>query len=391
MERTHRPTSELTNVNMKGFVLLVLGIGLLHTASAVTHSLKYFYTGSSEVNNFPEFMVEGMVDDVQMVHYDSNSQRAVPKQDWMNKRTDTQYWERETGIFLNSQQVFKAGVDILKQRFNQSGGVHVLQQICGCELDDDGITQGYFQFGYDGADFLSLDKSTRTWTAANQKAVITKLKWDATGDDANIYKNYLENTWIEWIKTYVNYGKDTLERKVPPSVSLLQKTPSSPVTCHATGFYPSGVTVVWQIDGQEQHEDVLHEEILPNEDGTFQKSAHLTMDSEEWENNNYTCVVEHKENIIAIRLDQSEIKTNSDKPPESDPIIIGVVVAVILRALITIAGFIMWNRKRTASDDGSDPSMTQQNQIQLEVSLSLIKQERSRERGGPLLKDSAAS
>lgn len=63
------------------------------------------------------------------------------------------------------------------------------------------------------ADFLSLDKSTRTWTAANQKAAISQLKWDATGDNANYWKNYLENTCIEWLKKYVNYGKDTLERK----------------------------------------------------------------------------------------------------------------------------------------------------------------------------------
>ncbi|KAK6278296.1 hypothetical protein J4Q44_G00391890, partial [Coregonus suidteri] len=106
---------------MEGCILLVLGIGLLHTASAVTHSLKYFYTASSEVPNFPEFVAVGMVDGVQIVHYDSNSQRAVPKQDWMNKRTDTQYWEGETGNLLGSQQSFKVGIDIIKPRFNQSG------------------------------------------------------------------------------------------------------------------------------------------------------------------------------------------------------------------------------------------------------------------------------
>uniref|UniRef100_A0A674A1Y1 Major histocompatibility complex class I UBA n=1 Tax=Salmo trutta TaxID=8032 RepID=A0A674A1Y1_SALTR len=179
----------------------------------LTHSMKYFYTASSEVSNFPEFVVVGMVDGVQMVHYDSNSQRTVPKQDWVNKAADPQYWERNTGYFMNSQQIFKVDINTLKQRFNQSGGVHALQRMYGCEMDDDGVTRGYFQYGYDGADFLSLDKSTRTWTAANQKAVITKLKWDATGDNANIFKNYLENTCIEWLKKYVNYGKDTLERK----------------------------------------------------------------------------------------------------------------------------------------------------------------------------------
>ncbi|CAB1320998.1 unnamed protein product [Coregonus sp. 'balchen'] len=228
----------------------------------------------------------------------------------------------------------------------------------GCELGDDGTTLGDYQYGYDGADFLSLDKSTLTWTAANQKAVITKLKWDATGAEANLRKNYLENTCIEWLKKYVNYGKDTLERKVPPSVSLLQKTPSSPVTCHATGFYPSGVMVFWQKDGQEQHEDVEHEETLSNDDGTFQKSSHLTVMPEEWKKNKYQCVVQVtgiKEDFIKV-LTESEIKTNWDDPTTNFVPIIGGVVALLL-VIAVVVGVVIWKKKsKKASDTDSDNS-----------------------------------
>lgn len=106
-----------------------------------------------------------------------------------------------------------------------------------------------------------------------------------------------------------------LNSPAPPSVSLLQKTPSSPVTCHATGFYPSGVMVFWQKDGQEQHEDVEHGEILHNDDGTFQKRTHLKVTSEEWKNNKYQCVVQVtgiKEDFIKV-LTESEIQTNWGK------------------------------------------------------------------------------
>ncbi|KAK6323738.1 hypothetical protein J4Q44_G00060770 [Coregonus suidteri] len=64
------------------------------------------------------------------------------------------------------------------------------------------------------------------------------------------------------------------------------------VTCHATVFYPSGVMVIWQKDGHDQHEDVEYGETLPNNNGTFQKSTHLTVTSEEWKNNKYQCVVQ---------------------------------------------------------------------------------------------------
>ena len=98
-------------------------------------------------------------------------------------------------------------------------------------------------------------------------------------------------------------------------MSLLQKTPSSPVTCHATGFYPSGVMVSWQKDGQDHHEDVEHGEILFNDDGTFQKSTHLTVMHEERKNKNYQCVVQVtgiKEDFIKV-LTESEIQTNWSK------------------------------------------------------------------------------
>ncbi|XP_023996927.1 BOLA class I histocompatibility antigen, alpha chain BL3-7 [Salvelinus sp. IW2-2015] len=355
---------------MKDFILLVLGVGLLHTASAVTHSMKYFYTGSSEVSNFPEFVVVGMVDGVQMVHYDSNSQRAVPKQDWMTRHTDTQYWERNTGIFMNSQQIFKVDINTLKQRFNQSGGVHTLMEMYGCEWDEDtGVTEVFKQFGYDGEDFVAFDLKTKTWIAPTPQAVITKHKWDNDMSYNEYWKNYLTQTCIEWLKKYLDYGKSTLKRTVPSSVSLLQKTPSSPVTCHATGFYPSGVMVSWQKEGQNHHEDVEHGETLHNDDGTFQKSTHLTVTPEEWKNNKYQCVVQVagiKEDFIKV-LTESEIQTNWGKTNRgaNDPNtigsiamepVIGVAVALLVIVVIVVVGVVIWRKMK--SEKGFVPTST---------------------------------
>lgn len=87
----------------------------------MTHSLTHFYTASSDIPNFPEFVFVGMVDGVQMVHYDSNIQKVVPEQDWM-KQTDAEFCEKERENLFYSQQSFKAEVATLKQHFNQSGG-----------------------------------------------------------------------------------------------------------------------------------------------------------------------------------------------------------------------------------------------------------------------------
>uniref|UniRef100_A0A3Q3ESR6 MHC class I-like antigen recognition-like domain-containing protein n=1 Tax=Labrus bergylta TaxID=56723 RepID=A0A3Q3ESR6_9LABR len=161
-------------------------------------------------------------------------------------------------------------------------------QMYGCEWDDEtGDVNGYEQYGYDGEDFIVLDLKTMTWVAPQQQAVVTKQKWDNNKAQLEYLKNYFNNECLDWLKKYVNYGRNL------PTVSLLQKTPSSRVTCHATGR------------GQG--------EILPNHDGSFQISADLQLPSDDW--GKYDCVFQLsgvKEDIVT-KLDKREIKTNYGK------------------------------------------------------------------------------
>uniref|UniRef100_A0A3Q3ED57 Major histocompatibility complex class I-related gene protein-like n=1 Tax=Labrus bergylta TaxID=56723 RepID=A0A3Q3ED57_9LABR len=297
---------------MKTLVFVSL-VGLfLHDTTAVMHSLKLFLTASSEVTNFPEFVAVGMVDDIQIGHYDSNIKRVELKQDWVKKITEDEadYWERLNQRAVDHQQLFKGNLDIFKQRFNQTGGVHIYQWMVGCEWDDEtGDVNGYNQHGYDGEDFIVLDLKTWTWVAAQQQAVFTKQKWDKDKRLLEENKNYFTDECPDWLKKFVNYGRSSLMR----TVSLLQKTPSSRVTCHATGFYPKRAMMFWRKDGEELHEDVDNGEILPNHDGSFQISADLQLPSDDW--GKYDCVFQLsgvKEDIVT-KLDKREIKTNYGK------------------------------------------------------------------------------
>ncbi|XP_041655215.1 major histocompatibility complex class I-related gene protein-like [Cheilinus undulatus] len=349
---------------MKTVMFLTL-LGLfLHDTTAVTHSLQYFYTASIEVPNFPEFVAVGMVDELQIDCYDSNIKKDVPKQEWFKKFTESvpNYLAVETGKQQGHQQTFKGNIDIAKQRFNQTGGVHIAQEMYGCEWDDEtGEVNGYFQDGYDGEDFIALDMKTMTWVAPIPQAVITKHKWDQNKARLDYLKNYLTKECVDWLKKYVDYGKSSLMRTDLPTVSLLQKSPSSRITCHATGFYPNRAVMFWRKDGEELQENVDHGEILPNPDGSFQMSADLELPSRDWEK--YECVFQLagvKEDIVT-RLEKREIKTN-----HVDPInmIIRIIAGVLIGAVI-LAGVGYWIYKKRApirppssvSDSGVEQQM----------------------------------
>nr|AAD53019.1 MHC class I heavy chain precursor [Oncorhynchus mykiss] len=319
---------------MKSFIILLLGI---NAASAVTHSLKYFYTGSTGIEGFPQFVAVGIVDGMQIDYFDSVSEKNVLKQSWMEGVRDE---KMITNTRKGNQQTFKANVEIGMQRFNQTTGVHIVQRMYGCEWDDEaGVTEGFNQYGYDGEDFIAFDLKTTKWIAPTPQAVITKLKWDSNTAYTENWNNYLTQTCIEWLKKYVDYGKSTLMRTVPPSVSLLQKAPSSPVTCHATGFYPRDVMVSWQKDGQDHHEDVEYGETLPNDDGTFQKSSHLTVTPEDRKNSKYQCVVQVK----GIKKDFIEVLTDPDAANVVP--IIGGVVALLLVVVAVVVGVVIWRKR----------------------------------------------
>ncbi|XP_056336199.1 H-2 class I histocompatibility antigen, Q9 alpha chain-like [Danio aesculapii] len=322
------------------FILLL--VACLHSAGGATHSWKAYYAATTGLSQFPEFVALNLIDDQLMGYFDSKTNHFQSQFQWMEDNLGKEYEERQTNILLGHTATFKNNIHIAMERFNQTQGVHTFQEMYGCEWDDQtGAINAFRQYGYDGEDFLTLDFKQMRWTTPVWQAVITLQKWSNDKGFIESDMNYFRSECIEWLQKYLEYGKSSLNKTVSPQVSLLQKSSSSPVVCHVTGFYPSGIKISWQKNGQDHDEDVELGELLPNADGTFQKTSTLNVIPEEWKNNKFRCVVEHQGETRAA---DETILTNDDSLPIG--LIAGVVVALLLLVVIGVAGYMVYHKKK---------------------------------------------
>uniref|UniRef100_A0A493TGH0 Ig-like domain-containing protein n=1 Tax=Anas platyrhynchos platyrhynchos TaxID=8840 RepID=A0A493TGH0_ANAPP len=223
-------------------------------------------------------------------------------------------------------------------------GSHTWQVMSGCDLLEDGSIRGFSQYGYEGRDFIALDKDALTFTAADAGAQITKRKWEEDGTVAEQWKNYLENTCIEGLRKYVSYGKDVLERRERPEVRVsgMEADKILTLSCRAHGFYPRPISISWLKDGVVQEQETRRGSTVPNSDGTYH--AWATIDVLSGDRDKYQCRVEH------ASLPQPGLFSWE---PQSNliPIVVGVAVAVVA-VIAALAGFAVWKSKQGKKEKG---------------------------------------
>ncbi|NWW82827.1 HA1F protein, partial [Climacteris rufus] len=260
----------------------------------VAHSLHYLQVAVSEPSpGVPQFLSMGYVDGIPTARYDSERGRYEPQTPWMAAMDEPGYWDRQTRIAQGNQQVSAVNLETLRARYNQSGGVHTVQVVYGCDLLSDGSVRGFRRDGYDGRDFLSFELGSRSFVAADNAAQVTKRRWEAEGTVAEQWTNYMEHICVEWLQKYVGYGQKELERKESPDVHVSGKEEHGILTlsCHAYGFYPNTIAVNWMKGGEMWDQETEWGGIVPNSDGTFHTWARIKARPEEREQ--FRCRVEH--------------------------------------------------------------------------------------------------
>ncbi|XP_063523013.1 class I histocompatibility antigen, Gogo-B*0102 alpha chain isoform X2 [Pongo pygmaeus] len=334
-------------------LLLLSEVLALTETWAGSHSMRYFDTSVSRPGRGePRFITVGYVDDTQFVRFDSDaaSPRMEPRVPCIEQE-GPEYWDQETQKAKASAQTDRVSLRTLLRYYNQSeDGSHTWQRMYGCYVGPDGrLLRGYDQYAYDGKDYIALNEDLSSWTAADMAAQITQRKWEAARW-AEQLRAYLEGRCVQWLRRYLENGKETLQRADPPKTHVTHHPNSDHETtlrCWALGFYPAEITLTWQRDGEDQTQDTELVETRPAGDGTFQKWAAVVVPS--GEEQRYTCHVQHE--------GLPEPLTLRWKPSSQSTIpIVGIVAGLAVLAVVVIGivvAAVMCRRKSSGGKGGS--------------------------------------
>ncbi|KAM6993428.1 class I histocompatibility antigen, F10 alpha chain-like isoform 2-T2 [Passerculus sandwichensis] len=320
-----------------GLGLLLRLLGDLGAATKVLHSMHYLHVAVSEPSpGIPQYMEIGFVDGIPFTRYDNERGRVEPLTEWVKDSADPEYWERETQIALGNQHINARNLETLRERYNQSGGLHTVQWLYRCELLSDGSVRGSRREGYDGWDLISFDLGFGRFVAADSVGEISRRCWEQDGTEAERWMNYLKHECPEWLQRHVRHGQKELERKEPPDVHVSGREEHGTLilSCHVYGFYPNTIAVSWMKGGETLDQETEWGGIVPNSDGTFHTWARIEALPEEREQ--YRCRVEHP------GLPEPGIFAWEPTSGGNLTVVVAVSVIAAILILIVLIGFGVW-------------------------------------------------
>ncbi|XP_071469704.1 popy Class I histocompatibility antigen, A-1 alpha chain-like isoform X6 [Marmota flaviventris] len=180
-----------------------------------SHSLKFLITAMSRpLRGEPHIIEMGYVDDTPFLQFefDAGIRKMEPQTPWMELE-GREYWHRETQYARGLQQIYRDGLKILLSYYNQSDNLsHTFQRVYGCDVGPDWrLLSGFWQYAYDGTDYIALNEDLRSWTVVDMAAQITQRKWEAQGvTETN--RAFLEGRCVEILRKHLENGKEILQR-----------------------------------------------------------------------------------------------------------------------------------------------------------------------------------
>uniref|UniRef100_A0A673H1Y2 Uncharacterized protein n=1 Tax=Sinocyclocheilus rhinocerous TaxID=307959 RepID=A0A673H1Y2_9TELE len=196
---------------------------------------------------FPEFSVVVMLDDMQILYYDSVTWSVLH-----HTHSDSKYYDEEQSdagvVFREMYNSMKDQADYLKVHLNHTNGVHVQQRLAGCEL-----------LNYDKPGPVHFSDMKMPWMITWEVKRL-KVKF--------MFENVYHPICIKVLR----------RKELKPRVRLMKKTLTDSQGLQI--FYPCHINLTLFRDGQSVDDDQITGEILPNGDGTYQMRKSLVISEE---------------------------------------------------------------------------------------------------------------
>ncbi|XP_042202284.1 zinc-alpha-2-glycoprotein-like isoform X2 [Callorhinchus milii] len=316
--------------------------------------LRFLQTLVSADGELPEYYCAAMLDDVEIYHYDSNSERIVSRIPSVQTAVREQRFPIRVEEVKTDYMWLKEKMLYMMKSRNIMSGAHYAQAITGCEVREDGTTDEHFTVAFDGEDFLSFDKNDLRWISAVPEAQTLRQKLDNDRDMNQDWKQVLENDCPTWMEEYYQYSKSTFQRQSRPDVSVSYRRDvggRALLSCLVTGFYPRPIEVTWTRDGNTVHE-VESSGVLPNHDHTFQTVKQMELETGSAGEQGFSCLVEHSslQGVLEVPWDGKTGRT----PAGSTSWILGLIIGALL--VSGIVEILVWKRKRERKGEESGQS-----------------------------------
>ncbi|XP_053903061.1 antigen-presenting glycoprotein CD1d-like [Malaclemys terrapin pileata] len=228
----------------------------------------------------------------------------------------------------------------------------VTQVSLGCELHPNGTSRGFYDIGVNGEDFISFDAVAGKWVArqGDKLALYVRQRLSRNKGAVITLQFLLRTTFVNLIKSFVQYGNESLERQERPVAVVFARAPPpagtlAPVllVCRVTGFYPRPVRVAWLQDGEEVGPGgrLNSSGILPNADLTYQLRSSLAVGS--GAGHSYACRVQPSSlggRSLLIPWEQSR--------PWGPGLAVGITLGVVAVAAVAV---VLWRSRRRGYQD----------------------------------------
>ncbi|XP_038226871.1 antigen-presenting glycoprotein CD1d-like [Dermochelys coriacea] len=247
--------------------------------------------------------MEGMalLSDLETHSMDCSTCKIRFLQPWAQQGLTPKQWQDLELLIHRYLFNFNRTVNRIAQQHGM-GYPFVTQGSLGCELHPNGTSRGFYDAGVNGEDFISFDADAGTWLArhGDKLALYTQDLLNLDKGTAITLQFLMRTTCVNQIKSFVQHGKESLERQERPVAVVFAQEPPPAGTpaplllvCRVTGFYPRPIRVAWLQDGEEVVPGgrLNSSGILPNADLTYQLRSSLAV--EPGDGHSYACQVEH--------------------------------------------------------------------------------------------------